>query len=149
MIQDQSIRGLQMAALNPAGRLNDQQRLKTIMERWQQHPGSMVGGTGTTGLASNDAQGWSNMLNDNTWAQEQLTGKPMQVEFGGYPQGTQTGEISTAGRGQYDPAMAGALQGLQQAYSNPRSTVEQKAHAGSELQRRFPFQYGRSPWGLG
>ena len=145
---DQSLRGLQMAGLNQADALNNQQRLKTVMGRWQQHPGSIPGGTGTTGLAPNDAQGWSTMLNDNTWAQEQLTGKPMNVEFGGYPEGTQAGDISTAGRGQYDPANAGALQGLQQAYGNPRSPA-QKAQAASELQRRFPFQYGRSPWGLG
>ena len=134
---NQSIRGLQMA--DP--------RLNTIMERWQQHPGSMPGGTGTTGLLSNDAQGYSNMLNDNTWAQEQLTGRPMQVRFGGYPEETQTGEISTVGQGQ-TPVNAGALQGLQQAYRS--STGNRQAQAASELQRRFPFMYPKTtPWSLG
>ena len=59
-------------------------------------------------------------------------------------------DVSTAGAGQYDPANAAALQGLQNAYNNPKSTAAQKAQAEADLKRRFPFQYpSHTPWSLG
>ena len=45
---------------------DQQQRLAMILGAEQQFPGRAPGGTGPTGLLSNDAQGWSSMLNDQT-----------------------------------------------------------------------------------
>ncbi len=49
-----------MAITNPADMLA---RLHAL---WKQYPGRAPNGTGPTGLLSNDAQGWSQMLNDQT-----------------------------------------------------------------------------------
>lgn len=54
-------------------------RLQQIRARWKQFPGSAPGGTGPTGLMSNDAQGWSSMLNEQTEAanlSNEMAGKP-------------------------------------------------------------------------
>lgn len=56
-----------------------QDRLTQIRKLWQQFPGRAPGGTGPTGLLSNDAQGWSDMLNQQTEAvglDDQLSGRP-------------------------------------------------------------------------
>lgn len=53
------------------------QRLDEIQSQWKQFPGRMPGGTGPTGLASNDAHGWSQMLNEQTEA--------AQIANGGHP----------------------------------------------------------------
>ncbi len=63
------------------------QRLAAISAKQKKYPGRRLGGTGETGLLSNDAQGWSDMLNEQTEAanlQNELGGKgPLQVRSGG------------------------------------------------------------------
>jgi len=39
-------------------------RIQQIEDYWQQYPGAAPGGTGATGLLSNDAQGYSRLLNE-------------------------------------------------------------------------------------
>lgn len=59
-----------------------QARIGQIEQGWQQHPGRMPGGSGTTGLASGDKHGWSQMLNEQTEhqnLQNTLAGKPLSV----------------------------------------------------------------------
>lgn len=51
-------------AINPVNAAALQQLLNQ-QQRWAEFPGSAPGGTGLTGLASNDAQGWSNLQNAN------------------------------------------------------------------------------------
>ena len=41
-------------------------RIGNIEQGWRQYPGRKSGGTGMTGLQSNDARGWSQMLNEQT-----------------------------------------------------------------------------------
>ena len=73
-----------------------------------------------------------------------LSGLQLAGQFGNRDVGANQKyrDISTAGRGQYDPA----LQGLQQLYE--KSVGEQKEKAGAELRRRTPFQQN-NPWSLG
>ena len=47
--------------------------------RWKQFPGSRPGGTGPTGLNSQDAQGWTDMQNDNLAGMEAISGEPVNV----------------------------------------------------------------------
>src|SRR5262245_12185379 len=62
-------------------------RLNHIHDEWRQFTGRAPNGTGETGLLSNDASGWSRMLNEQTEAlnlENQLQGKaPMRVRYGG------------------------------------------------------------------
>ncbi len=44
------------------------QALQAIYDQWDQYPGRAPNGTGLTGLQSNDAHGWSDMLNQQTEA---------------------------------------------------------------------------------
>lgn len=64
-----------------------QRRLDSIHDSWGQYPGRAPGGTGDTGLASNDATGWSAMLNEQTEAENlsrRLQGQgPLAVKMGG------------------------------------------------------------------
>lgn len=39
-------------------------RLRQISQSWEQNPGRAIGGSGPTGLASNDSQGWARMLEE-------------------------------------------------------------------------------------
>lgn len=53
-------------------------RLAEIQAKWKQFPGRAPNGTGPTGLNPDDAQGWSDMENEQTEAlrlQDQLGGK--------------------------------------------------------------------------
>jgi hypothetical protein len=63
------------------------ERLRQIYSRWDQYPGAAPGGTGATGLLSNDAAGWSKILNEQTEAQNlqnELEEKaPVTVKAGG------------------------------------------------------------------
>lgn len=43
-----------------------QARIQQIEDYWRQFPGAAPGGTGSTGLLSNDAQGYSRLLNEQT-----------------------------------------------------------------------------------
>lgn len=67
--------------------LDDPERLQKVMERWQAFPGSAPGGTGTTGLAANDIDGYVKHQNENVWAMNALRALqgqgPMNVRFGG------------------------------------------------------------------
>lgn len=54
-------------------------RLKEIRAKQAQYPGRRPGGSGLTGLLSTDAQGWSDMLN------EQIEGKNIENELRGRP----------------------------------------------------------------
>ncbi len=60
--------------------------LDQVHKRWQDYPGSAPGGTGPTGLMSNDAAAWSRMQNENTQAlnaERSMVGKdPLQVRLG-------------------------------------------------------------------
>ena len=58
---------------------NKYARWRSIRDLQQQYPGRAPGGTGLTGLASTDAQGWSDMLNQQTEAiniENDLEGRP-------------------------------------------------------------------------
>ena len=61
-------------------------RLRYIRAQQMQYPGRRPGGTGLTGLASTDAQGWSDMLNQQTEAaniERESRGRgPLTVEPG-------------------------------------------------------------------
>lgn len=61
-------------------------RLKQILEMQSNFPGRAPGGTGLTGLTSNDANGWSNVLNEQTEGVNlgnELAGKgPANVRMG-------------------------------------------------------------------
>ena len=57
-------------------------RMGRMEEGWEQNPGRMPGGSGSTGLASQDSQGWSEMLNEQTEHQQlgnTLQGKPLSI----------------------------------------------------------------------
>lgn len=62
-------------------------RLQAIRAKQAQYPGRRPGGTGLTGLMSSDAQGWSDMLNEQIEAQNienEFRGRPpMNVKPGG------------------------------------------------------------------
>lgn len=58
----------------------DLQKFQAIRQRQQTHPGSAIGGSGTTGLNPGDAQGWSRLQNENIWAENQIRGEPLAVE---------------------------------------------------------------------
>ena len=53
---------------------------KNTQERWQQFPGSMPGGTGLTGLNSQDSKGWTDMQNDNIAGLRAMSDEPIQVQ---------------------------------------------------------------------
>lgn len=58
------------------------QALQAIYDQWAQYPGRAPNGTGLTGLQKNDAQGWSDMLNQQTEAMRlkaELEGTDMPV----------------------------------------------------------------------
>ena len=65
---------------DPWDRLGTQNVLRQIMESYERFPGRAPGGTGPTGLTSNDAQGWSDILNEQRWAQEQLADRPLETQ---------------------------------------------------------------------
>jgi hypothetical protein len=58
-----------------------------ILDRWNNYPGSRPNGTGTTGLNSNDFNGYIRQQNENTEAQNlqrEAAGQgPMEQRFGG------------------------------------------------------------------
>lgn len=60
--------------------------LARLHDLWRQFPGRAPNGSGATGLLSNDAQGWSQMLNDQTEGlnlENEATGKaPVTVRQG-------------------------------------------------------------------
>ena len=60
-------------------------RLSATQDRWRQFPGSRPGGTGRTGLHSNDARGWTALQDDNLNALELMSDEPLQVRgnYGG------------------------------------------------------------------
>ncbi len=66
-----------------AMRPEDLQRLQMLMDDWRQPPGAAPGGSGSTGLKSNDRKGWEIMLENQRWAlnelREQGGQEPMQV----------------------------------------------------------------------
>ena len=62
---------IQERANQPANQTPEERlaRLRYIRAQQAQYPGRRPGGTGLTGLASTDAQGWSDMLNQQTEAE--------------------------------------------------------------------------------
>ena len=62
-------------------------RLQTILASWRANPGRAPGGTGSTGLASTDAQGYSDMLNEQREAAELQSGQPLTLRMGKVIQG--------------------------------------------------------------
>ena len=104
-------------------------RLQKILEGWQQHPGRAPGGTGTTGLLSNDAQGWSDMLNEQTWALGKLNKdqEPLAVQEApfaeehfsaqqpGSPYSTRFDTGQTSAVEGYRPSLFGPMAGLRRA----------------------------------
>ncbi len=62
-------------------------RLAAIREKQKMFPGRAPGGSGATGLLSNDARGWSDVLNEQTEAENierELAGEaPLGVKRGG------------------------------------------------------------------
>lgn len=56
-------------------------RIKAIEDYWQQYPGAAPNGSGPTGLASSDAKGWSDLLNQQTEYFD-LIGQPKEVRLG-------------------------------------------------------------------
>ena len=109
-------------------------RLRNILDRWNQYPGSAPGGTGSTGLLSNDAQGWSDMLNEQTLAlwklnkdQEPLTVQEAPFEEGhisaqqpGSPYSTRFDTGQTSAVEGYQPTLFGPLAGLRRAAGRRR-----------------------------
>lgn len=69
-------------------KLIQQRRLKQIQDSWQQYPGRAPEGTGPTGLAPNDAKGWSDIQNEQVEAMR-LQGKNPEIrrgrDLGGMP----------------------------------------------------------------
>ena len=61
---------------DPSDPLNRLARLQMIREKQQQYPGRQPGGSGLTGLNPMDAGGWSDMLNEQTEAEN------IEREFG-------------------------------------------------------------------
>lgn len=127
-----------MAYESPTEQFNRQARLRQILEGWRQHPGRAPGGTGATGLLSNDARGWSQMLNEQTEALGLMRGRAPMVRFGGYPDRPDLPSTIGVGQTSANPATQAALEGLQSAYAeeeNPR----RKQQIASRFQERFPF----------
>jgi hypothetical protein len=60
---------------------NRRGRLNSILGLWKQYPGRQPGGTGSTGLMSGDARGWSQVLQDQIDAMNlsRKPGNPMTV----------------------------------------------------------------------
>ena len=107
-------------------------RLQKILERWQQHPGSAPGGTGSTGLLSNDAQGWSDMLNEQSWALGKMSDKPLSFEEAPYKE-------------QIVSAQPGSLQGLRQAASPAVAPAVDPEELALEKRARYFRSFGRVP----
>lgn len=55
--------------------------LPTIEAYYKQYPGAAPGGTGETGLNSNDSQGYADLMNLRTRYQELKSGKPVSVQM--------------------------------------------------------------------
>lgn len=64
-------------------------RLRKLQEEFTNHPGAAPGGTGDTGLLTNDAQGYSDLLNRRSEAvnlQRDISGKgPLAVKGYSHP----------------------------------------------------------------
>ena len=104
---------------------NDRLRLFDIIKSWQEFPGRAPNGSGSTGLTSNDAQGWSNILNDQSWAMGQMSKEPLNTReaplrerhvnpLGGVP------AFDPQFTGRYmprSPLDSGPIMGLKKAYS--------------------------------
>ena len=108
-------------------------RLAQIYDEWNRFPGRAPGGSGETGLAPNDAKGYSDLLNEQTEGldlENAAQGKaPMRRSYGGEiaSQGhgiaddpewqMQSGPYGTFGTGTGGnvPTGSGALEGLQAA----------------------------------
>ena len=78
----------ELGSSNPAMfRENALRQLQKIYQDWQTFPGRQPGGTGLTGLTSNDSRGWSQLLQDQSDEaniSNLLQGKgPLQVVNGG------------------------------------------------------------------
>lgn len=67
-------------AIARAGAMTPQMvQAQQTQDRWKQFPGSRPGGSGLTGLNSNDAKGWTDMQNDNIAGLEAMNGAPVNV----------------------------------------------------------------------
>lgn len=126
------------------------QRLKELNQEYQLHPGRAPMGTGSTGLNSNDAQGWSKMLGEQ---QEFLKlndfmdrGKGIDVQYGGDLGSTRTISPATGmnnrrafmGRGL--PAQYGGGE-IQQALGGLKGAAPNQPNYESHDQ--FNKRYGR------
>lgn len=114
------------------------QGLDAILQRWQDYPGSAPNGTGLTGLTSNDANGWSRIQNENTWAMNQIRAangqEPLNVRYGG------TISSPSPSFGTTLPSIqVPSVQGLQQAASTTNAadpfSVERPDWYGSSTQQ--------------
>lgn len=101
-----------MRGMELLDRTNRFNRMRSFENLVRQHPGAAPGGTGTTGLMSGDARGYSDLLNRQTQYlndQRAEDGKgPMAVEYGGV-----MGEMGGGRRGGRTPRVA--LDGLRTA----------------------------------
>ena len=126
------------------GEINRLARASMLRKQMQDFPGRAPGGSGPTGLLSNDAQGWSNMLNEQSELANLTSDEPLSVKHGGFMNPTfgQQSDVSTIGPGQTSAVFPGALEGLQAAYKSSQEGSQAQARAAAELGRRFPGIYG-------
>ena len=66
------------------GDINRLARASLLQKQMQDFPGRAPGGTGPTGLLSNDARGWSNMLNEQSEYAGLMSDKPMSYQEAPY-----------------------------------------------------------------
>lgn len=79
-------------------------RLQELYQQFQQNPGQMPGGSGSTGLMSWDRQGYGRMLDDQReFAALQAYGqrKPLNTEYGGDMGSTRTVSEATGAMNPY------------------------------------------------
>lgn len=80
-----SLRNDPRSVMNEMDDLNAQDSIGRTQDRWSQFPGSRPGGTGMTGLQSNDSRGWAAMQNNNLESIQAMSDGPLQVRgnYGG------------------------------------------------------------------
>lgn len=136
-----------------AGSLIDPQaRLQALQGLYQAHPGRRPGGSGDTGLAKNDAQGWSDMLGEQQEYQSLLNfsqGRSPEMHVQQAPMQEQhIGSSFGALPSTYNPSFqhsalqGGPLQGLQGAmppgYQSHNQFMQNNPAAQAYQQRRQP-----------
>lgn len=135
-------------------------RLKEIYGQWDLNPGRAIGGTGNTGLQSQDGQGWSKMLEEQQEAlkiEDYLKGgkgitvktAPFQEHHlgSGIPQASGMPNPYAVAQNAWAPTPPGAMQGLHGALTPQPGDMGPGYQSHEEFMRGLLSQYGPKPSG--